>query len=494
MLTIRWRRTQAPSERNWVAKSKKHEKSCSGLTRADPPSRVHSSLMTDLNPEERAEPSGEKAPELSLEQVLAIGKHLHRTGRVREAEEVYRAVLARDPNQVDALHFLGLLLHQAGFDREGLELVEKAAALCPGFADIQSNLGNLLRAAGRLDEAVAAYRRAIEADPRHAQALNNLGVVLKNMGRLDEALTSFHQVIELAPERGDAHFNLANLLTLEGREDEAVAEYRQAIEREPSLVYAYHSLSQTLRKLGRGREADEVWKDLTARVPDNPLVKHILAAETGQNVPAQAASAYVQTLFDGFADTFDHVLHALEYRTPNQIAALVARHWPAAEPIREVLDAGCGTGLCGEWLKPYARRLTGVDLSGAMLAKAKRRELYDELVQAELTEFLLRHPASYDLIASADTLVYFGDLRPVLGAAGTALRSGGLLVFSLEDAGKPLTEGYQLNTHGRYSHSEAYVQQLLSEAGLSHCEISKDILRKEQKEPVRGLLVSARKE
>ena len=54
----------------------------------------------------------------------------------------------------------------------------------------------------------------------------------------------------------------------------------------------------------------------------------------------------------------------------------------------DVLDAGCGTGLCGPLVAPYARRLSGVDLSAGMLARAKEKNVYDALVQGELTEYL----------------------------------------------------------------------------------------------------------
>ncbi len=77
-----------------------------------------------------------------------------------------------------------------------------------------------------------------------------------------------------------------------------------------------------------------------------------------------------------------------------------------------VLDAGCGTGLCGPLLRPYASRLVGVDLSGGMLDHARRKEIYTDLVQSELTEFLAAQQRAFDVIVAADTLVYFGDLAP----------------------------------------------------------------------------------
>src|SRR4029077_16423873 len=100
----------------------------------------------------------------------------------------------------------------------------------------------------------------------------------------------------------------------------------------------------------------------------------------------------------------------------------------------DVLDAGCGTGLCGLLVAPYARQLVGVDLSEGMLDHARKKNVYDELVRGELTAYLQNRHDAFDLIVTADTLVYFGALEDVAVAAAGALRSGGRVVFTVEEA------------------------------------------------------------
>jgi predicted TPR repeat methyltransferase len=158
-----------------------------------------------------------------------------------------------------------------------------------------------------------------------------------------------------------------------------------------------------------------------------------------------------------------------------------------------VLDAGCGTGWCGPLLRPYARRLTGVDLSPAMVEQARARQVYDDLIVAELTAHLQAAAESYDFIASADTLVYFGDLLPICVAAAGALRPGGLLIFTLERANSPDAEdrGFCLQPHGRYCHSEPYVRRILGEAGFRVRGLAAGVLRKEMGQPVQGIVASA---
>jgi predicted TPR repeat methyltransferase len=431
---------------------------------------------------------------LSLDEALALGVRLQKTGRLPEAEQVYRAILAAVPDHVEALHFLGLVLFQAGLDAEGAELIERVATRCPDYADAQSNLGNVRRAQGRLADAAAAYGRAIALAPHHAQAHNNLGVVLKDLGRLEEAMAAFREAIALDSRRADAHFNLANLLEREGQTDEAIMEYQRAIELEPLLVNAYDSLARGLWAKGRAAEAIALLQRLREKMPDNPVASHMLAALTGQDVPARASAGYVQQIFDVFADNFDRVLERLGYQAPALVAEAIAREGGAPAGRWDVLDAGCGTGLCGPLLKPYARRLVGVDLSARMLAKASDRGFYNELVQAELTQFLHDHASAYDLVASADTLVYFGELGGILTATAKALRTGGLLVFTLEEGGETVPQqGFRLQEHGRYCHSEAYVRTTLAQAGAEVCAIMRAVLRKESGRSVAGLTVAARR-
>jgi len=133
----------------------------------------------------------------------------------------------------------------------------------------------------------------------------------------------------------------------------------------------------------------------------------------------------------------------------------------------DVLDAGCGTGLCGALVAPFARRLVGVDLSEGMLAHAKDKNVYHALIKAELTDYLRDNNEAFDLIVSADALVYFGDLKGVVAGFAGALRSNGLVVFTLEQAlGDSAGVDYRLELHGRYGHGRAYVERLLTFSGL----------------------------
>jgi predicted TPR repeat methyltransferase len=165
---------------------------------------------------------------------------------------------------------------------------------------------------------------------------------------------------------------------------------------------------------------------------------------------------------------------------------------PSPDRALDVLDAGCGTGLCAPLIRAHARQLTGVDLSSGMIEKARSRGDYDVLEVAELTAFLQAHPLVYDLVLSADTLIYFGELQDAMMAAHAALRPNGWLGFTLEVKDGD-DDGTELMPSGRYQHTRAYVERVVTGAGFANVHISADTLRKEGGQEVNGWVVLAQR-
>jgi predicted TPR repeat methyltransferase len=243
--------------------------------------------------------------------------------------------------------------------------------------------------------------------------------------------------------------------------------------------------------LGEVGEAIAILDEWLEEEPDHPVARHMLAACTGRDVPLRASNGFIQSTFDSFAASFESKLDKLSYRAPALVSAMLAQ--AGLEPVNalDVLDAGCGTGLCGPLVAPYARRLVGVDLSSGMLDIAKQKNVYDELVNSELTEYLRAHGKTFDVIVSADALVYFGELDDVLAAAAAALRPNGLLICTLEHGAADCV-GYHLELHGRYSHARLYVERLLARLGLQPTIVCAD-LRMEAGAPVPGLVIRGTK-
>ncbi len=423
---------------------------------------------------------------------LAAAMTLHREGKLANAAELYENILQAVPAQPDALHYYGVLCHQRGQSEKAARLIQSAIQLQPDYAAAYNNLGNVYKEQGRAADAAEMYRRLISLQPDHAEAYNNLGVALKQLGRYDEAVAAYNDALRRAPRYADAYHNLGNALKKLGRVDEALSAYRQAILLKPQHSDAYLNLGRLLYAAGRTADAVAVYEQWLAQEPDNPVARHMRAACSGEGVPTRASDAYVRQTFDHFAGSFDVVLKRLDYQAPALVAAAVAQQLGSAGAQLAVLDAGCGTGLCGPLLRPYARRLSGVDLSPGMLSKAAGRDVYDELVQAELTEFLGAHAVAWDLIVSADTLCYFGALDAICKATAGALRAEGRFVFTVELAtAEDAPQGYHIAPHGRYGHTRALVRTALMDTGLEVLGLDEVTLRLEAGNPVAGLLVVA---
>ncbi len=415
-------------------------------------------------------------------------------GRDDQAEPLLRAVLAKDPGNPDALHFLGMLTHRRGNTQEAIDLLRRATVIAPGYAAALNNLGNLLKLTGATEQAEACYQRVLALAPDDHNALCNLGSCLRARGDFVGAEKALRRAVEVAPEHVESYNNLGNVLKDLGNTAEAIAAYRASVALDPDHPDGPQTLGLALHGAGRIDEAREVYRNWLTRDPGNPVAMHLLAACSGTDTPTRASDPYVKRVFDAFADEFDAQLAKLGYCAPQLVTAAVGEQLGSPTGRLRVLDAGCGTGLCGPTLRPYASTLVGVDLSPGMLERARTRDLYDTLVEAELVAYLRAHPDSCDLLVSADTLCYFGLLEEFSEAAAGSLAPGGLLVFTVEMViGDPPAQGYRLASHGRYNHTESYVRRVLADAGFAQIDTPTATLRTEGGAPVIGLVVSAKR-
>ncbi len=429
--------------------------------------------------------------DVTIGEAMAIAIRCQKNGHLGAAADIYRAILEQAPDQADAMHYAGVIAHQQGRSRDAVALIEQSLQLAPQLADWHSNHGIVLKAMGRLDEAVAAFRQAIALDAAHVNAYNNLGVLLRANGETAEAEAAYRAAIAIDPEHKDVHHNLGILFYGQRRMKEAVASFCRVITLDPTHAQALRLLALCHCTIGEFDKAVEICERWVREEPDSPLARHTLAACSGRDVPPRASDAYIEAVFDSFAASFDVKLARLMYRAPQLVGSMLADSGIEPAQALDVLDAGCGTGLCGPLLADYAARLVGVDLSARMLHQARDRDVYDELVKGELTEYLRSCPGSFDVIVSADTLVYFGALEDVIAAAAGALRPDGYFIFTVEEfVGAADEAEYCLKPHGRYNHARTYVERLLTSVGLRAVIVPAE-LRLEAGAPVDGLVVRA---
>jgi len=162
-------------------------------------------------------------------------------------------------------------------------------------------------------------------------------------------------------------------------------------------------------------------------------------------------------------------------------------------PPWRILDLGCGTGLVGVAFQDLASgsRLDGIDISPRMLEAARARGMYSDLILGDLETVLAGPGTLYDLIVSADTMTYFGDLAPAFAGVAQRLEHRGAYIFASE---AKTGEGWEKTKVHRYRHRESYLREEAARAGLGVLHIVECTLRQEEQNPVHGFAVALGKE
>ena len=397
-----------------------------------------------------------EALDLSIEAMLDA----FRAGDDAAAQTLCQRALDAAPQSYVALLLQGVLHAKRGDYAQALPWFERATEADPAQPGAHNNRGNALMALEQTLAAARAYERAIELGGAAAHAYTQRGLALHKMAQLAAALASFERALEIDAQYLPAHFERIDLLIELARRDDAVV--------------ALH-----LARAAGG---------------DDQKIDFALAAlgQEGKAPPRVAApQAYVRELFDRYAPSFDaHLTGQLEYRAPGLVVAAVARRVRSgAGPLFDIIDLGCGTGLCAPPLMPFKRTLVGVDLSPKMLEQARARQCYDEVHEAEIVAFLEVLSAQFDLAIASDVLNYFGDLAAPLAAVHAALRPGGHFVFTVEASEDAAVV---LHRTRRFAHSQAHVMQ--AALGYALLEAEGCTLRLQGDLPVAGTVFVLRRE
>jgi predicted O-linked N-acetylglucosamine transferase (SPINDLY family) len=206
-------------------------------------------------------------PPKRLQDMFALALRTHQAGRLNEAEQLYRNILALDPRHADTLHLLGVAALQRGQFDAAVDWIGKAIGQNDNVPSFHNNLGNALKEQGKLDAAAASYRRTLALKPDHVDAHYHLGLVLQAANSLDEAAASFRQALKLKPNHHQALFCLGNVLMAEGLPDEAMAAYRQVLAANPNFAEAHNNIGSLFRLQGKLEDAAASYRRALAIKP-----------------------------------------------------------------------------------------------------------------------------------------------------------------------------------------------------------------------------------
>jgi predicted O-linked N-acetylglucosamine transferase (SPINDLY family) len=259
--------------------------------------------------------------EMSLQQVFGLAMQHHNSGRLQEAENLFRQIIALDPNHADALHMLGVIARRTGNNQAAIDLIRRALAIKPGCANANFNLGNALRDQGQLDDAITAYRRAISLGQNLAQAYHNLGCLLRDEGMLEDAIAAFSKAQEATaaaatpkPDRALDWFNLGNSLAEKWQFAEAITAYQRAISIQPDFAEAHCNVGNALVEEEQLEAAIAAYRQSIGLNPNLPQAHFNLGKalyDQGQLDQAIIANRQAIALRPGYAAAYRNLASCL---------------------------------------------------------------------------------------------------------------------------------------------------------------------------------------
>lgn len=438
---------------------------------------------------------------------------LTKLGDYQQALLHYREAVHAAPDYLEAHYNLGLLLLKKQLFEAASVQFNNVLTLAPEHIQARFYLGMMQLQSDQLDKAQETLEAVVEQDPEHCDALNNLGVIAlkKNHGQL--AVHYFTQVIALNNNHQEARNNLAATFLAHDRFENALIHYRELLKIDAENIEYLYNAAIALMTLGQIAEAKQFFERILTIQPQhaatynnlaalamrsnnksqalaylqqavtlNPLdhtSKHMLQAIEGNSLAATTPS-YAQNLFDNYAFYYDeHLQKKLQYTLPERLLTLINQS--NLKPPLDILDLGCGTGLCGEKFKSLSKKICGVDISTKMIEKARQKKLYDRLEVDNIEHFLETDQDKYDLIIAADVFPYFGDLKPLFNKITQRLLPSGLFIFTTEISEN---QPWQLQPNARFSHHLTYIKKLCASQNWQIHHYEKIIARHQDTQPV----------
>lgn len=390
-----------------------------------------------------------------------LGLLLLKNNQLEAAEKQFNNVLALNPNALDASFYLGVLY----LEKNALDEAEQAflAVLGQDNEHVQTlvNLGVIALKKEQQQKAVDYFTQALALDNENVDARNNLAATFMHHDRFENALMHYDVLLQKEPHNIEYLYNSGVAQMALGHLNEATLFFEHIIQQCPNHTLALNNLAAIYLKLEMRETAKEYLERALAINPQDSISTHMLHALTGAT-PADSPREYAHNLFNNYALYYDqHMQGQLNYTIPQHIARIA--HELHLLTLDKTLDLGCGTGLTGSVLRELSAQLVGVDIAEKMLAHAKQKNIYDQLIKMDILTFLRQDNALYDLIVAADVLPYFGNLDTLMHLISQHIAVEQYFIFTTE-----INEHHpwQLERSARFSHQPEYINALLNNCSL----------------------------
>ncbi len=400
-----------------------------------------------------------------------LGTLYYAQGKLAEASQTYQRVIQKEPDFIDAYYNLGLAEDKQNDFAAAILTYQRLLEKSPEHFAARFHLGCIFMKQDKINDALREFLTIEKAQPYHFETQSNIATCYLKKGALNEAKIHYQKALELSDDDAQILFNLGVINMQQGNVDSSIQYYQKALRIQPDLFAAHNNLGVAFLAKQHPAFALQHFQEAAALQPDNQAIQYTVTMLAQNQRLLAAPPDYVKSLFDAYADHYEpHLLNALDYKVPDHLYQTALKVIKPAPNSLDILDLGCGTGLCGMPFKHFAKSLTGVDLSDKMLDVARVKNIYDSLICKELDIFLADKKAQYDLILAGDVLMYIGDLAAIFKHVKIALRENGLFIFNAEVSD---AIDYRMNQSGRFAHQKKYLDKLAAENNfkIAHYEL-----------------------
>ncbi len=396
-------------------------------------------------------------------------------------------VINIDPNHVSALNQLGEISLTQKKYKQACDFFSRALLINNNLAETWHSLALSEFFLQQYQNAIDSFNQCLDIKPQHPTANQECANAYVKLNKFNDAIRHYYRQIEIKP-CNDTFYNLAVCFMYQEKTNDAIEYFNKALKTAHNPTQSNLNLGSLYLKINNLKKAQLHYEAALSVDPENKEAQHILSAITQQNTANRAPSRYISSLFDQYANHYDqHLTQHLNYQTHQ----LIFDFFNAEEHDKKslsILELGCGTGLCGELISPYANSLIGVDLSQRMLNIAAKKNIYNKLIKADIFD-LSNLEDQFNWLIAADVFPYCGDLLPLLMSCKNKLTPSGSLLFSVEST--HLKRDYYLQTSIRYAHSYQYLENTIKQSGFTSFSIHEVTLRHQYKKPVKGYIILA---
>ena len=424
--------------------------------------------------------------------------NLYNNGDYQKSSELSLQVLAEDPKNYTALINLGNVSFLQKKYKEAILYYNRARHIKPQDPIALTNMGLVCYERSKFSKSKIFLQKVLKKDSHNQNALTIIGQIYLEEEKYSKAIRSFKTALKFFPQDVWLHSYLGRSLQKSKKFSKALDEMWQALELSNGADSQHLDLAYGLYEIAieKGKKFVDPWlKKWQKKYPQNDIVIQTWNAFYPDKNFTVSKSGYISNLFDVFADNFEDCLQALDYHAPEFIAQKSAKFCQTDSNKKlRILDLGCGTGLCGKYLDSVFKNkeFIGVDLSSKMLAKAKEKNIYNQLIRDDLLHYLKINTKLFDLVVSADVFTYFGNLDKTFFLINKSLHQNGIFIFTISKNIISKDDWIQ-HLSGRFLHSEKYIKFILQKYKFLILDFEENCLRYEGEKEVLGWIVTVMK-